>query len=795
MHRKIARAQIVGALDMDRLVRRAQFAESKSLYADGLPQRIDFQEALNLVADVYDLSANPADYVFVVARAVTAELSADKPAPNENGDAFPLGELLRFDHRLARRVYKTFDLKPNHINHRAENQKTARGFVLDSSFNRLDPDDQYVECLIAIDAKKDPIYADGIRKGAVDAFSMGCVAEYTVCSICGNKATNRWQFCRDIANHKMKLIGGKLSYERCGGVCFEELSAVDMPADPKALAQEVLSMQAQVAEREKLGDESELLVLKSRLAHLERELADLSAQRQEMTMPKLEKAAQAMPPTPVATPPPVTAKEDEDDRVAPSLDSTLPAPKEDGDLLPFAGQADMPLAFDDEEGPAPKAVSPGEQDLADYKREREIDEQKPMTDDEMGVMSVSARRLTSRYAKRFGDIRVVATRAGNFRVYDERSGKSLFAVRPPGRLANRKQALQFCEVILRHIAHRGIDGTIKLFGGIPFPKTSQVLDHADDNFTDDREKQVPVLDDPADDKAEALAKPKTETTEDLDTDKQDEYGAGPATTIDDRVTNMEDAAAAGDLSSTSDPDSDKKDEYAAPGKDSLGEESHDHDERVAKVVAFYQRKVAAQQKAFEEKEAQLDGRINKLADQKAKSMMQRFERCLHLASERQRLNREESVLKIAMADALLTPFDINDHEQFPGCETHLTALLVERGMQEGMPAHVKQIVARARELYTMDDRVLADSERDLKRAVTAPVVAPARTGVPRSARAARVEEQAIDGNPVFRTASEPDAPVEDEKRTAIRASVGRPGFVRGYEDARALGPLGRSGRD
>jgi hypothetical protein len=773
MFRKSARAVIVGALDSGHHLR-AQVAGNQSVYSDGIPKRIDLQEALNFVADVYDISKNPSEYIFVVARAVTAELNSDTPLPNENGDAFPLDELLRFDHRLARRVYKTFDFKPNHINHRAENPRTARGFILDSTFNALDPNDQFVECLISIDATKDPVYAEGIRTGTIDSFSMGCVAEHTTCSICANKATNRWQFCDHIARHKMKNFDGKIAYERCGGVCFEELSAVDQPADPKALAQEILSVQAQLQRRTDLSAESEILTLKTRLAKLEHALAHQGKETMVPT-PKTAQAAPApMPPAPA--PAPMVAKEEEDE------------------MMPFAG--DMPLAVDDEMPPAAGAapMPGGEQALSNYKDRKEDEENAPISDDEMGVMSVAAQNLSKRFAKKYVSIRVEATRAGNFRVYDSKSGKGVFAVRPPARLANRKQAVQFCDVIIRHIAHYGMDEAMKIFNGIPFPKRSQVLDHADDNLTDERKKQEEPLANADDNLTDPTPKPSYESTDERESNMEDDVSAGPGSVIDDRETNTEDVSTVSpdSLSSTSDPDSNKREEYdekKIKDMDLLDEEVHNHEERLAKLTAFYQRKLAASEKAFAEKTSALEARAEKLAEQKARGMMARFERCLHLASERQRLNREESPLKISMADALLKPFDINDQERFAGCETDLTAMLVERGMQDGMPQHTASIILRAKELYSLDDRVLADSERDLKKSIAAPVVAHHAARAQRSERAAAIESRAIEGNPVFRTASVAQGDDEDPKRMAIRASVGRPGFVRAHEAARELGHI------
>jgi hypothetical protein len=83
---------------------------------------------------------------------------------------------------------------------------------------------------------------------------MGCECAATECSVCGNRATNRSQFCAHIrSGNKNKFFldpkkGRKIkAFERCYGVCFSELSAVDTPADPRAFASgELFQMSAEL---------------------------------------------------------------------------------------------------------------------------------------------------------------------------------------------------------------------------------------------------------------------------------------------------------------------------------------------------------------------------------------------------------------------------------------------------------------------------------------------------------------------------------------------------------------------
>jgi len=274
--------------------RNASHSMTASFYQSS-PVNIDVQTALNTVASEYDISNNPNDYIFEAVRAVTAEV------PNQNGDAFPKNELLRFDHRLNRSVYQTFVLKPHHINHRTDNPRTARGLILDASYNALsepmsacpncnsktaakeDRDDiglhcrkcghlvkdEFVELLLAIDKKKDPTFAEGVRAGALDSVSMGCDCMFTDCSICGNRARSVSQFCQHIKSGNKKKIfktasGPKMAFENCGDVIFTEISRVDQPADPTAKQREILS-----AEQLPMAVESELFLMSAKIAKLE----------------------------------------------------------------------------------------------------------------------------------------------------------------------------------------------------------------------------------------------------------------------------------------------------------------------------------------------------------------------------------------------------------------------------------------------------------------------------------------------------------------------------------------------
>lgn len=277
---------------------------SPSMYANNT-NSLNVRELLGKVAKEYNISDNPSDYVYEAVRAVTAEV------PNQNADEFGREELLRFDHRLGQKVFQTFILKPHQINHRADNPKTARGVVIDAYYNDTGKPldncpacnnhtasaegrdsvglncakcgsvvkDEFVELLLAVDSKKDPTFADGVRSGALDSLSMGCLAAHTDCSICNNRAYSVSDFCTHIrGGNKKKMFKNaagheKMAYERCGGVTFTEISRVDQPADPTAKQRELFSIDSIPMEME-----SQLFMMSAKITKLESQLMSKAAQ-------------------------------------------------------------------------------------------------------------------------------------------------------------------------------------------------------------------------------------------------------------------------------------------------------------------------------------------------------------------------------------------------------------------------------------------------------------------------------------------------------------------------------------
>ncbi len=253
--KKTASIEILGASRDGNGWKKSAAGKLSSVYMDG-GLSVDVESVLDSVGDVYQISRDPSDYLLIPCRACSAD------RPNENMDAFRREELLRFDPKLGRRVYSTFHLKPHFVNHNASNYSLARGVLIDSHYNdanaandlvkeavseatgNVPANDEFVECLIAVDMSKDPTLAEAYRNGSVYRFSMGCDVGSTECSICGKVASNTFQFCDCVRSKLAKMPlplksgGTRRAFEWCNGTIFAELSAVDDPADKSAEIQE-----------------------------------------------------------------------------------------------------------------------------------------------------------------------------------------------------------------------------------------------------------------------------------------------------------------------------------------------------------------------------------------------------------------------------------------------------------------------------------------------------------------------------------------------------------------------------
>ncbi|QZE10436.1 hypothetical protein SEA_SCOOBYDOOBYDOO_90 [Mycobacterium phage ScoobyDoobyDoo] len=173
-------------------------------------------------------------YLYTVVRAISARV-------NQNFDGWPSNELREAAH--------TFVGKPVFVNHHNYDPKQARGVVVASRYieNGID---KYIEVVQEIDARRFPKLAQEIKSGGLDSVSMGAEAGFTICSACGNKASDVDEMCYhvlfkkgekvNVRNKKTGKVEQRLVYESCHKLSFFELSYVFDPADETAVASKVI---------------------------------------------------------------------------------------------------------------------------------------------------------------------------------------------------------------------------------------------------------------------------------------------------------------------------------------------------------------------------------------------------------------------------------------------------------------------------------------------------------------------------------------------------------------------------
>lgn len=180
----------------------------------------------------FDFTPEPG-MLYVTTRAISSRVNA-------NYDGWPAEEL--------RKAYRTFVGRGVFVDHNNWDTDRSRGVILDSRLyeDRLASghDDTWIELLIEVDSQAFPKLARAILSGDIDAVSMGADVEYTVCSVCSNKAHDVREYCAHIPAMKGRTVqsesGERLVFEDCYGVNFFEISFVFDPADESALISDVM---------------------------------------------------------------------------------------------------------------------------------------------------------------------------------------------------------------------------------------------------------------------------------------------------------------------------------------------------------------------------------------------------------------------------------------------------------------------------------------------------------------------------------------------------------------------------
>lgn len=154
---------------------------------------------------IHSLQRNPNRYYVVV----NALGSYEVWGANRNGDAFPEDGLTHVSLRTDMGTqndygYKTFEYYAkwfrNHVN---KPSSPSFGEVIYAYWN---PVLHRVELILAIDTKKDAETIKALENGELVSVSMGCKVPWDECSICGNRAKTRKQYCIHAAKHLGEIV-------------------------------------------------------------------------------------------------------------------------------------------------------------------------------------------------------------------------------------------------------------------------------------------------------------------------------------------------------------------------------------------------------------------------------------------------------------------------------------------------------------------------------------------------------------------------------------------------------------
>lgn len=147
---------------------------------------------------------------------------------NVNGDAFLEEDLAHDGDDYGHRTFKTTaKIYKHHVN---KDPKAAYGEVVLAVYN---PKYHRVELIVVLDNDKAPDIAKKINEGEYPEWSMGCRVKYDVCSICGNKAPTRAQYCDHLRYYMGRIHPGtgKMAYAINPRPVFFDISQVFIGAD------------------------------------------------------------------------------------------------------------------------------------------------------------------------------------------------------------------------------------------------------------------------------------------------------------------------------------------------------------------------------------------------------------------------------------------------------------------------------------------------------------------------------------------------------------------------------------
>jgi len=179
-------------------------------------------EYSQVLVDFIKTLKEKADKIYALVNALSA---GEYYGSNRNGDYFPEDALKEY--------HKTFEalghVYRHHVN---KDPEKSMGKVVFSHYN---PEMHRVELIIELDKGKAEDVVTRLDKGDLPAVSMGCRVPWDECSICGNRARTRKEYCDHLINKMNHVLpGGQRVVAINRMPKFFDISVVLIPADRTA---------------------------------------------------------------------------------------------------------------------------------------------------------------------------------------------------------------------------------------------------------------------------------------------------------------------------------------------------------------------------------------------------------------------------------------------------------------------------------------------------------------------------------------------------------------------------------
>lgn len=195
-----------------------------------------------------------------------------------NTDKYINNNLDCWSRGVIKKSYKTFVGAHNFVEH-VQVEELSKGRIIDAVMRDVG-ESIYVDILVATDRKHEEL-VNQILSGQMNAMSMGCSVDFTICTKCGHVAADEPQMCKHVKyekgnvfydeqgnKHRVAELCGHETTGETGGVTFIEASWVAVPAFKGAVARNTLEIPNSNATEQTLNQVPQQWLSKSASDHL-----------------------------------------------------------------------------------------------------------------------------------------------------------------------------------------------------------------------------------------------------------------------------------------------------------------------------------------------------------------------------------------------------------------------------------------------------------------------------------------------------------------------------------------------